>query len=181
MFKNIVVIITYILTFFISGCYVQIPHTNTIPITQQMRNWHAEGRVAIQDATQSQTASFTWQQNGSQYEVYIYSPFSPKSITIAGDATSKRIVNSIGLSDTELNLDEMLPLKQLGYWAKGIPAPTSKPSLVQYDCDNKITSILQDNWQITYQKYHNYHEASLPEKFTLTNKTIKIKIFIKYL
>jgi outer membrane lipoprotein LolB len=151
-----------------------------IQCLQQIPNWQAEGRVAIQDATQSQTASFKWQQNGSQYKVYIYSPFSTQSATIAGDATSRRVLASNGLSDPELALDEHLPLEQLGYWARGLPTPNSSPTLLKYDSFNQLQHLQQDDWQIEYQKYQSCVPVSLPEKLTLTDGTTKVKLVIRY-
>lgn len=166
---------------------MQRPDPNAIVSTQtreqylqQMQNWHAEGRVAIQDASQSQTASFQWQQNDQKYEVYLYSPFSTQSVTIAGDATSRRILAANGVSNPELELDEHLPLAQLGYWAKGLPTPNSTPTAIKYDVRNQLQHLDQDGWQIQYQKYQNYCSISLPEKLTLTDGTTKVKLFIKY-
>jgi outer membrane lipoprotein LolB len=186
MFKNIFCAITCILTLFIAGC-MQRPDPNAIvskqsriQCLQQMQNWKAEGRVAIQDATQSQTASFKWQQNCQQYKVYIYSPFSTQSVTITGDATSRRVLAANGLSDPELALDEHLPLAQLGYWAKGLPTPNSTPTVLKYDSHNQLQQLQQDGWQIEYQKYQPCVPVSLPEKLTLTDGTTKVKLVIRY-
>jgi len=170
-----------------TGC-MQRPAPNAIvskqarlQCLQQMQNWHAEGRVAIQDATQYQTASFRWQQRDQQYEVYLYSPFSTQSVTIIGDATSRRVVAANGVPDSELALDEHLPLTQLGYWAKGIPTPNSTPTALKYDSHNQLQQLQQDGWQIEYQKYQACDPVSLPEKLTLSDGTAKVKLFIKHL
>lgn len=169
-----------------TGC-MQRPDLNTIvskqarlQCLQQMQNWQAEGRVAIQDANQSQTASFKWQQNYQQYKVYIYSPFSTQSVTITGDATYRRVLESNGVSDSELALDEHLPLAQLSYWAKGMPAPNSVPTALKYDAYNQLQQLRQDSWEIEYQKYQACAPVSLPEKLTLTDGTTKVKLFIRH-
>lgn len=186
MLKNIRFITICALTLAITGC-MQNPNLEAIntkqvriQYLQQMQSWHAEGRVAIQSAMQSQTASFRWQQHGQQYEVYLYSPFSTKSLSIAGNATSRRVLAVNDLSDHELDLDEHLPLAQLGYWAKGMPTPTSTPTFIKYDSCNQLQSLQQDGWQIDYQKYQSCTPVSLPEKLTLSDGAIKVKLFIKH-
>ncbi len=186
MYKNIFLILTCALTLSIAGCMQPLninkaaTKQDRLHCLQQMQNWHATGRLAIQDPTQSQTASFQWQQKGPAYEVYIYSPFSTQSVTIAGDANSRRVRASNGVSDPELALDEHLPLAQLGYWAKGIPTPNSTPTNIVYDEYNQLQKLQQDGWNIEYQKYRPSSPASLPEKITLTDGSTKVKLIIKH-
>jgi outer membrane lipoprotein LolB len=184
MIKNIVVGITYLLVILLAGC-VQPPQT-TPNISKQarlnylnaMHNWKAEGRVSIQQQTQTQTASYKWQQKSENYQAYFYSPFSSDSLTISGNATTMRIDESHGMTKDEIELEQSLPFVQLGYWAKGIPAPGSTPQVAIYDSYNQLQTLQQDGWQVEYQCYKDTSPISLPEKITMRRDDTKVKLLI---
>lgn len=146
---------------------------------QQMQTWRAEGRVSIQDKDQAQTASYKWQQQQQNYQAYFYSPFSNQSLTLSGNATEVKIESVHGMSADEIELEKNLPLAQLGYWAKGMPAPNSEPQLLVYDSCNRLQKMQQDGWIVEYQSYTTTGPVGLPEKIAMHKDQIKVKLIIK--
>lgn len=174
-----------ILVFSLTGC-MQQPRPTTI-ISKQARLqylekiqiWQAEGRLSIQNQNQVQTASYKWQQNKQNFRAYFFSPFANQSLTLKGDAKAIEVEAVHGMNEDEVELEQSLPLAQLGYWAKGMPAPTSTPQQLQYDSCNQLIKLQQDGWLIEYQSYAPKTPVSLPEKMTLRTEHIKVKLTIK--
>jgi outer membrane lipoprotein LolB len=174
-----------ILVLCLTGC-MQQPRATAIvskqarlQCLQQMQVWQAEGRVSIQNKQQAQTASYKWQQNYQNYRAYFYSPFSNQSLTLSGNATEVKVESVQGMSADEIELEQNLPLAQLGYWAKGMPAPNSQPQLAQYDACNQLQKLQQDGWTVEYQSYAPGESISLPEKIAMQKEQIKVKLTIK--
>lgn len=148
-------------------------------LLQQMQVWQAEGRVSIQERNQAQTASYRWQQEHQNFRAYFYSPFSSQSLTLRGNATQVTVEAVQGMTAEEVELEQNLPLAQLGYWAKGIPTPTTTVEQAIYDSCNQLTKLQQDGWLVEYQSYAKAAPISLPEKITLCKGPIKVKLTIK--
>lgn len=186
MIKFLTTCLTSILVLSITGCMQPVPDSTAIiskqargQCLQQMQIWRAEGRVSIQDKDQAQTASYKWQQHYQNYQAYFYSPFSNQSLTLSGNATEVKVESVHGMSADEIELEKNLPLAQLGYWAKGMPAPSSEPQFLVYDPCNRLQKMQQDGWIVEYQSYTALVPVGLPEKIAMHKDQIKVKLIIK--
>lgn len=144
-----------------------------------LRCWEANGRVSIQNNQDTVTASFVWLQENEQYNLHFYSALSSESVTIYGNQQGITNIVNNGETAQDLSLEQNLPLAQLVFWLKGLPAIGSKPRKATYNNKQQLLNLEQDGWHIEYQEYRTYDAISLPRKIILQNHNTKAKLFIK--
>ncbi|CCQ09675.1 Outer membrane lipoprotein LolB [Pseudoalteromonas luteoviolacea B = ATCC 29581] len=184
-------LILLIILVFLSGCAQKISTQNTAKAQWQQQlkeitQWQLKGKVAFLTKEKKQSASLHWD--------YI-SPFHSLSLTsflgmqiLSLNESELGVVIDMGddhytSRDTEMLLWQLtgfqLPVKQAHLWLSA-QMPLDK---AQYDELNRLKSgSWQDEnkatWLITYDSYVLYQGIWLPERLTLKNKQISIKLQI---
>lgn len=176
----------------LAGCVQQAPkniprlslEARTKYLTN-MQHWQANGKVGISSNTEAQNLSIEWQQTKQNYNLYLFSPFSTESARI-NNHSGKVVLTTADGTFTGNNLDELaaqhlnwqVPFSGLAYWIKGIPSPHSIVGRAVYDQYNQLKLLKQDGWLIEYCKYTVLPRITLPDKITLTNGKLKIKVIV---
>ncbi len=106
-------------------------------------------------------------------------------MTIDSDGKNVRLQSANGhdnaatsaeaLMQTELGWS--LPLSNLYFWVRGLPAPNSAATKA-YDTYNHLTKLTQQNWAIDYLRYTGVNNVDLPSKIYLNNDDIHVRIII---
>ena len=81
-------------------------------------------------------------------------------------------------SPEELILEQLgyeLPVSQLNYWIKGLPAPDSEAQLAFNEL-NQLTTIQQADWTINLSDMRQYGALSLPRRVELTRPRNAIRL-----
>lgn len=151
-----------------------------------MRQWELTARLGIRNKDQGQNLSVDWQQDNDHFKLYLYSPLAIDNATIKGKPGSVSLTMSDGNHYTAENPEKLvldhlgwnLPFTGLEYWIKGMPAPHSTPTNVKYDSYNQLRSLQQDGWCIEFEEYSVHQNITLPEKITLINNNVKLKVII---
>lgn len=146
---------------------------------QQLQTWQVEGRIAINKASDSVNAAFSWEQNQDKYRIHFTSPYTTESLTIIGDANGFHVTALNGESEPEVQLEQNLPFQQMSAWLKGISASASTPASTKYDANQQLQAMQQDGWLIEYQTYLLSSPYPMPGKLIISNGTTKAKILIK--
>lgn len=166
----------------LGGCMPPSPRcaaSQRVEYLQQLQTWQIEGRIAINKATESVNAAFTWEQDQDKYRIHFTSPYTTESLTISGDANGFNVTANNGEAEPEVQLEQNLPFKQLSAWLKGIPAANSTPQNTKYDASQQLQSMQQDGWLIEYQNYLLSSPYPMPGKLIISNGTTKAKLLIK--
>ena len=71
-----------------------------------------------------------------------------------------------------------LPVSNLLWWVRGLPAPYSKSQL-QLDSNSLLTELKQDQWLIEYLSYRTENGLQLPERIKLSGAGLNITLVIK--
>lgn len=87
---------------------------------------------------------------------------------------------------TSSNADELLkqqtgvrlPVNNLFYWVRGIPAPGAVQSS-QRDAANRLVLLRQAGYTIQYQGYSASSKTALPSRIVLQGNGVMIKLVIK--
>lgn len=149
-------------------------------------HWLIAGNIGIIYSNSSDVASFDWQKNKANYEINLHSPMNLKSARVVGDDVSVTLdlgKNQRSIAETpekllKKELGWKLPVTNLAYWIKGLPAPqTQKQTLL--DKFNHLATLKQNDWSIRYMDFTSVNSIDLPSKIYLQNQNIKIKIIIK--
>jgi outer membrane lipoprotein LolB len=146
--------------------------------------WHIEGAVAIKTAKGGQTASMVWQQSTDDYHIDLFGPLGAGRVTLIGDAkqvqllmNGKQYQGKTAEALMQQVLGWHLPVSNLYYWIRGLPATTIKQT-ISFDAYHHISELKQQNWTIDYLRYTAVNGIDLPSKLTLQQKALKVTIII---
>ncbi len=161
------------------------PQGNTTQ-AKQITSWNLKGSVSIQHQTGTDFASVQWDQQGSQYSIALYGPLSLGKVQITGHPGQVTLAQS-GKSTASAASPEQLMQKQLGwqlplsnlyYWVRGIPAP-GKATRTSYDASNHLKQLSQQGWTISYTDYTTVQQVDLPRRIWLMNPNLRVSLVIK--
>lgn len=203
MIKIITVIIS-LLTIFLSGCasfFIQpapppppkkivnhyLPWIKRKAQLNAVKNWRANGNLAVH-ATQGKgvNASFSWEQINTHYQLSFFGPLGTSSAVLSGNPNSVCLTthqrtytakNPEQLLQNQLGLS--LPVSQLYYWLRGLPAPQSRYT-INLDAFNRLLKLRQSGWRISYHRYTNAGNRDVPDRIELSNCDWKIRISINH-
>ena len=66
-----------------------------------------------------------------------------------------------------------LPVSQLSYWIKGIPAPGSRAQPI-FNEEHHLVSLEQDGWVVQYLAYTRYDIESLPTRIRIEKAPLRL-------
>lgn len=143
------------------------------------------GRVAVRYEDQGFSANLRWQHAPQSDDLLILSPLGQGLAQITRDAAGVTLQTSdrrqLQAADaeqlTQQALGWRLPLRGLGSWAVGAPAP-GEVSNLQRDARGHTLSFEQDGWHIAYDGYQTVDGFSLPTRLELTRPDLEIKLIV---
>lgn len=196
---NIKIFVTSILTLILLGaCSTITPppaasttlhHLSWSERQQQLRTitaWNIRGALSITYNEKTDLTSFEWQKKQDNYFINIHGPMNVASTNIIGNqnqvvlqqASGKQIEAETAEELMQQQLGWSLPLNNLNYWIRGLPAPHINARSL-FDSYNHIQNMTQHGWQITYADYGSFSGIDLPTKIYLTSPQLRAKIVIK--
>ncbi|WP_299182997.1 lipoprotein insertase outer membrane protein LolB [uncultured Neptuniibacter sp.] len=179
---------------YLGGC--SLKPTSTVPIehppvsweehqqrVSTITSWELDGKIGIRTADDAQSASLSWIQQEQDYQIAIRGPWGQGGASIAGRPGSVIVeIADEGIfegSSPESILDEQLgwhlPISDIYWWIRGLPAPTKA---YQHHLENQqLRTLQQSGWAIEYLAYNSLN-PSLPRKIRMTRKELKITLII---
>jgi outer membrane lipoprotein LolB len=196
MRKN--VLLSLILLTLLSACATQAPlSTPTVQNQQswqerqstlsQLTRWHSVGALGIQTAKSNNSMQFDWHtQSENDYSLRFIGPVGTGYGTLKTTPTQSIYLAPKGKTYTDSNAEALLtkvtgwqlPVNDLYYWARGLPAPGSTASLQFDDSHSHLTSLQQDGFNVVFQNYSGVGKVDLPSKLLIQNADIKVKIVV---
>lgn len=181
----------------ISGCAHQsslTPPQNILEHQRQMQaigDWQLTGKLGIRTATDSGSASLKWAQEIAHYQINLSGPLGQKSMIITGTPGKVRLEQS-GEPAQEAKTAEALikksagwtlPVAQLAYWVRGVPAPKLRITHLQQNQSGLIAQLTQAGWSISYSNYRdqsfNGVNLPLPGKITAEYNDVRLILVIR--
>ncbi len=153
----------------------------------QLSSWQISGAMAARNKQKGWSASLNWLQQGvSQYQIRLFGPLGggtvivtkQKGIVTYTDGAKKissRNADELLMKETGVRL----PVNNLYYWVRGLPAPGAVQSQ-HTDNDHNLSSLTQDGYTINYANYTSINHVSLPGKIQLQGNGVSIKLVIKH-
>ncbi len=184
------------LTLFISGCgsLTQEPQPPALPDWQShadqartVESWQIIGKIAIRENNEYNSGSLNWTQQAEHYQIHIAGPLGQGAISIVGDPLLTRLnisgEGSYVTQDPERMLRDQIgwtiPLDNLNYWIRGLPAPSS-PYRKTLDDNHRLRELNQDNWKVRYFGYLPTAKAQLPRKVIISHSLgITVTLLVK--
>jgi len=149
---------------------------------QNLDSWELRGRVNVRYDNDSHTPNINWLQQNVEYHIRLWGTLNAGSTLIVGSPDYVTLENGgetrSANSPEELILQQLgyeLPVSQLNYWIKGLPAPDSEFQL-SFNELNQLTTIEQAEWTINLSDMRQYGPISLPRRVDLTRPRNDIRL-----
>ncbi|STX30023.1 outer membrane lipoprotein LolB [Legionella beliardensis] len=148
-------------------------------------SWDLSGAMAVRSRNKSSTASVNWYQRGpGSYQIRLFGPLGSGTIMIAkrgGIITLKDGPKTASSSNAEQLLLQQtgirLPVNNLYYWVRGLPAPGGIQS-AKRDTGNRLLLLRQGGYTIQYLGYRTVGKTVLPTHIRLQGNGVFIKLVI---
>ena len=147
--------------------------------------WTIQGALAIGTAHTSESASLYLRQHQHHYQIDLFGPLGIGRNSLQGKPGEVTLTTSQGQqlhasSPEQLLHDTLgwsLPVSNLYYWLRGLPAPGITRH-IRFDAYHHIHQLKQQGWSITYQRYAAVQQHDLPTEILLRYEGLRIKIVI---
>ncbi len=154
---------------------------------EKINRWNISGAFSIQQQQHSTLANFNWRQfSRTRYRINIASALNLYQLVIVGKQglvtlwrSSKKHISA--RSPEQLLRQAMgwsLPISNLYYWVRGLPAPGSSQS--HYDRYGHLIGLRQQGWTIHLRAYRTVNGVDLPRILQLQRPGLASKIVIKH-
>lgn len=181
----------------LAGC-VHTPNLTPPPNLQahqaQVENnphWQITGKLGIRSTADSGSASLKWRQSPDSFFIYLSGPFGQKRMEIEG--TPKQVeLRQHGQPPIKAKSAEALikkasgwtlPVSQLNYWVRGIPAPAVRITRLEQNDQGFISLLQQAGWTLSYSNYRdqplNGKTLALPGKIIAEYRDIRLTLIIR--
>ena len=139
-----------------------------------LRQWNLRGRVAIRTSESGASAHLRWERKDQQSRIDLFGAFGGGKARLWVDENGARLRDHQGQefeadSATQVLADGTgwhIPLDELGYWIRGLPAP-SEVRAIETDARGALISLSQLGWDITYSEYAVFDQKKLPRKIRM--------------
>ncbi|MGQ0658538.1 MAG: lipoprotein insertase outer membrane protein LolB [Chromatiales bacterium] len=151
-----------------------------------IESWTLKGRVAVETARDSGSATLTWEQNRDRYAMRISAPLAQGTFELRGDAGSATLRTpenrTLTAPDPQTlmreNLGWSLPVAGLKYWVRGLPAPGGVAGQLRVDDAGRLLDLEQDGWRISVLRYRQVADTELPDKLYMENSPLRMRVVI---
>lgn len=181
----------------IGGCVHQGSLTPPQDVVEHQRqvqaidDWQLSGKLGIRTSADSGSASVKWAQQLASYQINLSGPLGQKSMIITGTPDKVRLEQT-GEPAQEAKTAEALikksagwtlPVAQLAYWVRGVPAPKLRITHLLQNETGLIAQLIQGGWSIHYSNYRdqtfNGINLPLPGKITAEYKDVRLVLVIR--
>jgi outer membrane lipoprotein LolB len=150
----------------------------------EIQSFALRGRVAVKVETRGYSASLRWRHTVSEDFLTLVSPVGSVIAELdsgAQGATLKTGDNKVfkamdvqSLTREVLGWD--LPLAGLRHWILGRPDPETRVQAQSRDRRDRLTSLMQDDWRISYLEYAG--DSVFPAKLALAYGNLNLRLIV---
>ena len=153
----------------------------------QATSWEISGAMAARNKNKGWTATVNWVQQGPHhYQIRLFGPLGGGTVMVERNDGVVTYVDGPKKA-TSHNADKlllqqtgiMLPVQNLYYWVRGLPAPGAVGS-AHYDQSNHLMFLSQAGYTIHYSGYTSVGHLDLPSKIHLQGHGVLVKLIIKH-
>lgn len=153
-----------------------------------LQNWDLKAVIGIRNNVKNDnvTANLQWNQTQHNYTILLFGPLGAGSAKLTGtpghvtlEASDGKVYNAPTaerLLAEQTNWD--IPVSNLYYWVRGLPVP-KMAAIKKFDTFNHLTELQQQGWQIQFLRYTSINHIDVPDKISLSNSQMNVKIVIK--
>ena len=171
----------------------QAPINKIVPLekrkaeTATVSSWEISGAMAAKGNAKAWQASMNWVQHGpNSYQIRLMGPLGGGTVLI--NKSGKTVSFKDGSKTvSSTNADELLlkqtgirlPVNNLYYWVRGLPAPGGAQS-EKHDQYNLLIQLQQSGYTIDFTQYTSVKGIDLPSTVRLVGNGVMVKVVIKH-
>lgn len=144
------------------------------------------GRLAVKLDDRGYTASLRWRHFPTHDSLRLFSPVGSVvgeievdrdgATLTTGDKKVYRSNDVQSLTREVLGWD--LPLAGLRYWVTGRPDPGSPVQAQSRDDNERLKSLMQDDWRIAYLEY--FGDSAMPARLSLAYDRLSLRLIVEH-
>ncbi|WP_312342951.1 lipoprotein insertase outer membrane protein LolB [Stutzerimonas nitrititolerans] len=152
----------------------------------EIDGWQISGKIGIRAPQESGSGTLFWLQRQEYFDIRLSGPLGRGATRLTGrpDAVALEVA---GQGRFEADSPEALVQSQLGWqlpvsnllwWVRGLPAPDSR-SRLSLDDQSRLAMLQQDGWDVEYLGYSAENGFALPARIKLSGRDLQITLVIK--
>ncbi len=144
-----------------------------------LERWGFEGRIAIVSKSDVAQANINWEHSPEEDLIKLSGPLGQGAVTIQLNSTGVTIDRGGGDVKTSTNPEKFInqevglfvPVTSLRYWVVGVPEKSQPVIAIDKGFE-------QAGWRNQYKTMQPVNGYVLPQNMTVTNESVKLKLFI---
>lgn len=164
---------------------VKIPKQDRQASLNRIQSWNVSGKIAVKTPKDSGSASVDWAQHQSRFAISLMGPLGSGGLKLSGQPGKVIMKTADGKNYTAASAEQLLaerwgfhlPVSNLKYWIRGLPAPGSVAS-TQFDSYGRLSELLQQGWHVRYLGYTRVSGIDLPTKIFADSSALNVKMMI---
>lgn len=151
-----------------------------------LQEFALRGRVAVAAGEEGFNATLRWSQHGVSTRMQLEGPLGVEALRVEFDQDRMQVVDSHGTeladaaarAELERRLGFALPLRELAYWIRGVPAPSSVGIEVLDAQGVHLAALEQLGWRVEFAGYSASPLGELPRKLTARREGWRIRLVV---
>lgn len=167
------------------GTPTQTSWNNRESALTRLTRWQLNGKIAVQTAQDSGSATIDWTQNQQQFQISLMGPLGSNGLKLSGHPGNVTMQTADGKQISAKNAEQLLaeqwgwrlPVSHLKYWVRGLPVP-GIPANSQFDSYHRLSQLTQQGAHIQFLSYTRIGGLELPQRIAISSPTIQAKIVV---
>lgn len=152
----------------------------------EIDGWQIRGKIGIRAPQDSGSGTLFWLQRQDYFDIRLSGPLGRGATRLNGRPNAVALeVAGQGRFEAESpealvesQLGWRLPVSNLLWWVRGLPAPDSR-SRIALDANGRLANLQQDGWDIQYLGYSDEDGYALPSRIKLAGRDLQITLVVK--
>ncbi len=151
-----------------------------------IQEWRVEGRAAFRAGKEGGQSSFVWDYSPASRKFRLSGLLGLGSLILEDGASGSRLTTDSGEireGDTPEQLLQQatgwsFPVREAGYWIRGIPVPTEAPNSMVLDPQNRLHYLDQSGWSLEIRRYQRVDGVDLPAMVVMERGDVRVKLVL---
>ena len=148
-------------------------------------DWELKGRINVAVPGDSDTVNVTWENQDRHYNIYLRGTFGVGATRILGEPGWVQMTQSgeqpiVAHSAEELlytQLGREIPISDLYYWIRGLPAPAPRPEQINLTRQGMLEHLQQNGWSLQYSEYTAVGDWNMPKKIVASRDDFTLTLY----
>ena len=150
-----------------------------------LKDWQIKGKIGVRTRDDGGSAYVDWTQSHDSFYIILNGPLGQGTTIVSGNPSGARLEQSDGTYIAE-SPDQLvqehtgweIPINDLLYWIKGLPAPTGKPTLT-HNALGTLATLEQDGWSLEFDQYVLSLGTLLPQRIRIRKGELRVVVVVK--